>query len=484
MRVKLEKLLPKNRFARAVSVLAGGTAGAQLIVIAASPILTRLYSPEDFGLLAVYAAILGILSVIASLRYQLAIPVPESEEEAASIATLSLLLVCFTVLCSSLALWFFGNQLVNLLNTPDLSIYLWLIPLGLFLAGTYQVLQYWAIRQKAFSNIAGTRLTQSSGMVIIQVGGYALGPVALLIGRVVGQSFGVFGLGKLAFMKNRASFRSVNKESITNVAKTYKNFPLIGTWTGLTSSAGMNLPPLLIAAFLGASSAGLFSLAHRVLSQPMAIIGKAISDAFYQRAAEANRAGDLGEAVESVYSTLVKLALAPAITIFLVIPDVFVIVFGDGWTTAGEVARWMTPWLFFQFVVSPCTGIYPIIDRHDIALRFQLSLLVASLFGSIVGGFYFGDLVWVVLIISALSSFIYLWRAATTFNVVGVRWLSSVFIFLKSIPLSLIINIPALFSLSVFEDDIVWLSLGVFCSGFLWFLFILMPMVRENRYVG
>ena len=72
------RLLPRNRFARSVSVLVGGTAAGQIIVMAASPILTRLYSPEDFGLLSVYAGLLGILGVIASLRYQLATPLERS----------------------------------------------------------------------------------------------------------------------------------------------------------------------------------------------------------------------------------------------------------------------------------------------------------------------------------------------------------------------------------------------------------------------
>ena len=132
---KLKQLLPNNRFARSVSVLAGGTAAGQLIVIAASPILTRLYTPEDFGLLAVYAGILGILGVIANLRYQLAIPLPDSDEDAASIAALSLLVVVLITVLAAIAVWLFGAELVHLLNTPALETYLWLVPVGIFLVG-------------------------------------------------------------------------------------------------------------------------------------------------------------------------------------------------------------------------------------------------------------------------------------------------------------------------------------------------------------
>ncbi|MCS5582709.1 MAG: oligosaccharide flippase family protein, partial [Pseudomonadales bacterium] len=132
--------VPKSRFVRSVSILAGGTAAGQLIVIAASPILTRLYSPEDFGMLAVYGGVLGILGVIASLRYQLAIPLPDTDREALHIVALSLLIVGLMTGIVWLAVVLAGQEFVALLNTPELAEYLWLLPVGLFLVGVFQVL--------------------------------------------------------------------------------------------------------------------------------------------------------------------------------------------------------------------------------------------------------------------------------------------------------------------------------------------------------
>jgi O-antigen/teichoic acid export membrane protein len=318
-------------------------------------------------------------------------------------------------------------------------------------------------------------------MVLTQIVGSALGPIALLLGRVVGQSAGIIGLARSAFNKNADDFKSTTGKDIKYGASNYRNFPFISTWTGLASSAGLNLPPLLIAGFLGVSSAGLFSLAHRVLSQPMAVIGKAVSDAFYQKAAQANREGNLGSSVESVYSVLVKLALPPAITIFVVIPDVFIFVFGAEWALAGELARWMTPWLFFQFVVSPCTGIYPIINRHDIALKFQLSLLASSILGSIVGGFYFNSLMSVVIIISILSSLVYLWRAITTFKVVGRPASNAFRHIVKSIPLSIFINIPLLFYYGFSKYSFLFLVLAVFVTVIFWLLFLVKPLWKSQE---
>lgn len=465
--------MPRSGFVKSVTVLAGGTAAAQAIVVASSPLLTRLYSPEDFGMLAVYGGLLGILGVIASLRYQLAIPLPDANSDAANITVLSLLIVL--LMAGLIAVFFgvFGADLVEVLNINGLEPYIWLIPVGLLLLGVYQVLQYWAIRRQAFGAIAKTSMSQSLGMVLVQIAGYALGPIMLLLGRIVGQSAGIFSLSRLAFKGRRQDFSTVSWLEIKKVAVRYRNFPMISSWTGLASSAGANLPPLLIAAILGAGPAGLFSLAHRVLSQPMAVIGQAINDAFYQKAAQAHRDGNLNEVVEGVYSVLVLLALPLAITGFIVVPDLFVIIFGAEWANAGEIARWMIPWLFFQFVVSPCTGIYPVIDRHDIALRFQLSLLLSSVTGIMLGGVLLESLVWVVIVTSLFSSLVYIWRLITTFTVLGGRAGRPVVAFLKLVPVSVIINAPL--ALLFFSDDPqhkIWIMIAaiVLVLG-LWYMF-------------
>jgi len=135
----LRALLPKNAFARGVSVLVGGTAGAQVLTVLAAPLLTRLYSPEDFGLLAVYASMLALIGVISSLRYELAIPLPEDDGEAANVAALSLILVGLSALLTGALVWQLGPAIADLLGVPALAGYLWLLPVAVLLSGAYQV---------------------------------------------------------------------------------------------------------------------------------------------------------------------------------------------------------------------------------------------------------------------------------------------------------------------------------------------------------
>ena len=182
--------LPRGRLARSVAVLAGGTALGQAITVLASPILTRLYAPEDFGVLAVYSSILGILSVIASWRYELAIPLPEQDEDAVNLVALSLGIVVLMSMVVGLGAWLLGEHVVQWLNAPGLQPYLWLLPVGTLLVGSYQIFNYWAVRKQAFGAIARTKLYQGLGAALTQVASGFLksGPLGLIVGQIVGQS--------------------------------------------------------------------------------------------------------------------------------------------------------------------------------------------------------------------------------------------------------------------------------------------------------
>jgi O-antigen/teichoic acid export membrane protein len=432
-----QRILPRNNFARSVSVLAGGSAAGQIIVVAASPVLTRLYSPEDFGLLAVYAGLLGILGVIASLRYQLAIPLPESDEEAASLVVLSLLVVLGMTVLSGVVVGLFGSPIVAALNTPKLEPYLWLLPLGLLLMGVYQVFQYWAIRTKAFPAIARTKLTQALGMVGVQIGGYVLGPVALLAGQVAGQAAGSSTLGTLVVQKRWGAFRQVQWGNVAWAANRYRRFPLFSSWGGAITTAGLQLPPVLFASMFSPKAAGLYLLTHRVLALPTQIIGKAVGDAFYSSAADARREQRLALLVANIHKNLAHIAMPPALVLLLAGPDLFELIFGERWRQAGLFSQWMAPWIYLMFIISPLR-LFSVLEKQAQGLAFQLILFFAR-FASIMVGAYIGDLVITVALFSIVSALCWLgaiiWITRTSGNPWNHVWKPSLTAFGWSAPL-------------------------------------------------
>lgn len=419
------RLLPRSRFARSVSVLAGGTAMGQIIVVAASPILTRLYSPEDFGVLAVYIGLLGLLAVIASLSYQFAIPLPKSDKEAASVTALCLLVVLGMTAISAAIVWAWGEPIAMALNTPALVPYLWLLPLGLLLIGVYEVFRYWAIRTRAFPAIARTKLTQAISMVGVQLGAYTLGPLALLLGQTTGYAAGASRLGLLSVRRNWDAFRQVRLADIRWAATRYRRFPIYSSWGGLFDKVGTELPAILFAALFSPAAAGIYMLAQRVLAMPIQLLGKAIADVFFSSAAEAHRNGDLAPLVSSIHRKLAHIAMPPIFLLLLAGPDLFGSVFGADWRQAGEFAQWIAPCVYLIFVTSPLSTLFSVMEKQAQWMFFQGVLLVVRVGALVIGGLQ-NDLILAVALFAIGSALcwagILIWIVKASGNRLGEAW--------------------------------------------------------------
>ncbi len=464
----VQAILPKSKFARSVSLLAGGAAAGQAIVVVASPVLTRLYSPEDFGVLAVFASLLGILGVVASLRYQLAIPLPKTDEEAANISVLSLCIILGMALLAALIVIPFRHPIAEVMNVPLLAGYFWLLPLGLLLVGTYEVFNYWAIRKKAFGVIAKTKFTQSLGMVGVQVGGYSLGLVALLVGRIFGQAAGIVKLGAVV-MRSRQSFSTVSFSGLVYSFKRYRSFPLISTWSGLSSAGGSQLPPLLIAIMMGPAAAGLYALTSRVLSLPVGVISKSMGDVFYGEAIEANGNGKLGSLVVDIYSKMVFVGLPIGFVIVFAAPEVFRFLFGDSWASAGELASWMVIGVFFQFVTTPAGKVFLILERHGYALFFQVAFLSITAISIVVGGLWFRDLMAIMAILALGRSLVYCFRFLKILDLVGESFGKFMVPLLKNLPYSIFCTLPVVYAVELLKvaDSSMCVITGLFALSML-----------------
>lgn len=397
--------MPKNAFARGVSVLVGGTAGAQLLAVLAAPLLTRLFTPEDFGILAVFAGMLALFSVVSSLRYELAIPLPQDNIEAANIVTLCMFLVAASALICGVFVALLATPVSNVLGVPMLANYLWLLPLGVLVGGVYNALNYWAVRNKQFGTVARTRISQSLGMLAVQLATYKLGGLALLLGQVAGQGAGTLSLVRAAWAA--PAFRQVTWSGVWQAVLRFKRFPIFSTWEGLCNSAGVQLPALLFAALFSPSAAGFYTLANRVLSLPMSLVGDAIGQVFFANAAQAHREGKLGLLVAQLHGKLAHISLPPALLLVLLGPDLFALIFGETWRQAGEISRWMTPWLYLVFVASPVSTLLAVTEKLPQALAFQIILLLSRV-GAIAISASLGDLMLTVMLFTIVSTLCWL----------------------------------------------------------------------------
>ncbi|CAG2141842.1 hypothetical protein LMG26411_02128 [Cupriavidus numazuensis] len=346
-------------------MLIGGSAGAQLLTLAVSPILTRLYDPHDFGTLAVFTAMLVCVSVLACLRYELAIALPASDAEAENVVALSVVCLTVTSLLCTLVILCFGDEIADVLNWEHASGYIWLLPVGIFAAGIFAVTEKWMVRSHHFSRLAKTKLLQSATSNGIQLGGYSFGVLSLIAGAIVGQSLGA---GQYIVREIRQRGGGVSWAGIAAVASRYRNFPLFSTWGVMFNVAGVQLVPLVFSALFGTIVVGYFAFALRLVQGPTTLIGAALCNVFIAHAPAALREGRLAAVVEEMRRKLAVVGIPALVLLTVSGPDLFAAVFGEKWRQAGVYARWMAPWIYLQFQVSPISPLAQILEAQKMEL--------------------------------------------------------------------------------------------------------------------
>lgn len=358
-------------FVRAVLLLVGGTALAHGITAAAMPILSRLYSPADFGLLAVFAGSLGIVSVVACLRLELAIALPATTAEATDLLWLSLLCCALFSAVLAVPVLLLPDTVAKALGQPALAPFLGLLPLGVLLAGCYSALQFWHVREKRFGWLAKTRIVQSGGSAGAQIalGLGQAGPIGLLIGQLLNTGIACLALaGALQRRGPRPSWMRIQE-----MFGRYRRFPLLSAPEALANAAALQLPVILIAGAASPAEAGYLSMAMFVIQAPMSLIGTAISQVYLSQAPMALREQRLGTFTAEVLGGLIKSGAGPLIAIGLLAPLLFAPVFGAGWERAGWLVAWMTPWFLAQFLAVPLSMSLHVCGRQREALWLQLA---------------------------------------------------------------------------------------------------------------
>jgi lipopolysaccharide exporter len=393
--------LPGGSFARSVVTLASGTAIAQVLLAIVMPLLTRLYSPGDYGTLAVYSSTLTVLVVVASLRYEVAIPLPEDDDVAGSLLVLAFVLLAGMTALVSLLVWLAGDVFVAAVKVPALRPYIWLIPVGFLGAGTYQALSYWAIRRGAFGSVARTRLSQGVGQVITQIalGLARVGAPGLLIGDVIGRAAGGGGLALLALRDRPA--RRVTRATLVAAAVRYRRFPLLTTWAGLLNIGSLQLPAILFAASFGAAAAGLYALSFKMLVLPTMLVGQAVGQVFLSRAVTVAREPErLRRLTERTALVLFASGLPMFAAVGLGGPRLFATVMGSQWEQAGRYAQVLAPWFVVWLVSNPLSGLLSVREWQASALAFTVFEFTLRL-GSLLIGAHYGSPMLAVVLLSA-----------------------------------------------------------------------------------
>lgn len=385
----INRLKPKSEFTRNVLTLMTGTTIAQAIPIAISPILTRLYTPEDFGIFALYISVALLFATMATGRYELAIMLPKKEGDAVHILFLSLLITVFITLLTLCIVFFFNQQLTDILGNQEISLWLYFIPFTVFFMGLYQSLNYWSNRNKGYKELAISRVVQSSatGISNLGMGGLNFGASGLIVGNIIGQFLSTLYLFKKVYHSQSRPRWMFNKLKTMALLKKYKKLPLLNLPNVLIDNFRLSGINILIAKFFTTATLGQFALAWKMVQTPMGVIGRSLAQVFFQKIASVKR-DELYGIIKSfiVKASLVALPIFAIIYLFSV--DIFIFVFGKNWSLAGESASIMSPWLFLNFLTSPLSQIFIVLNKQEIMLTFSIFYMAIPL--SII--YFFRDL--------------------------------------------------------------------------------------------
>jgi len=371
----IQQLKPKSEFNRNVLTLMTGTTIAQAIPILIMPLLTRLWSPEEFGLFANYMALVVILGVITTGRLDMALILPKKNEDA--------LRIMLTSLVMSTIIIFFIYTVIYAIDKLNLGLYFsihgwhYLVPLGALLYGVYSLMIAWHNRNKNYELMSESRIIQSTSISVSQViiGLLFKFNLGLIVSDLLGRLISI-----ILIIKNTGLLHTKLKlNSVKNIAllKRYKKFPLLETPASVVNVSAHQLPFIVLPLIFSPVVAGLYFLVFRVLMMPASLIGTSVLEVFKNRAQEDfKKRNSCREIFIKTGLTLFFIGLIPALIIYFFAPDLFVFVFGEEWRQAGEYAQILTPLALAQFVSAPLSYVLVFREKLFLDLKLQLIFLV------------------------------------------------------------------------------------------------------------
>ena len=449
MKTLLKRILPTSKSLRAVSVLAGGNAAGQLAIILVSPILTRLYTPENFGVLAIYMSVTGILSVIGCLRYEFAIPLPSAHTRAIDVSRLSLICAIAVSFVTLITILLFRKNIAYSLDMPALEKTLFFVPLGVLLLSIFKILNMWCVRTEQYILITTARLYQVAASILVQLTLSKFGSLGLVFGQLANQGAGISRLYQR--FKTDTIEHKWNLKDIGTEALTYKRLPLFSTWASLANKTSTQLPAITFAFAFDAVVVGFYALAMRIIATPGAMVGSSIQKVYLSHAAEHLRQNRLHSVFENAFTLLLTVMVPVTLLIALILPTLFQIMFGEEWKTAGEFGRWLMAVACCQVCISPLMTTYTILGKQKQELKQQVIQFTLRL-TSLLLGFYLGNPLIAVILYSCASTAGYLIFLSWAYKTLKIPRLSLLILMTKACLIALAINAPVIAAITLNKE--------------------------------
>lgn len=371
-----EKLQKEGSFIRNVSIVSSWNVAGIIAQFVLSPIITRIYTPAEYGVYALFNSIVINLSLISSLKYTETIVLADNDRQRNNIILLAFCLTTafsFITLCG---IFTFKEELAAFFNTNTNNNFLYLIPAGVFLTSGLEILISINIRKKLFfrnglsgflNNISARSFNIFYGIVLLPKA------IGLIMGDLFGKILAVLSI-LFSFKNPRYSLqfflRSVNKKAIASIARQYKSFPLYFLPSSMLIYLSGHLPIYFFQAKFGSTTVGAYALASSMLEIINRLIPYALSPVFLQKANELKNIS-LSHLSERVYKLFLYMLLLGTIIFAgfaLVGETIFPFVFGKEWLKSGAFVAVLAIPYAFNFVAVSLSEVYNVIGRQRFLL--------------------------------------------------------------------------------------------------------------------
>lgn len=369
------KAIFQNRIFKNAVTLVSGTAIAQVVLIGFQLVLRRVFSPEVFGAYAVYMSIVGILVILSTLRYELAVVLPKEDRKANSIVSggifISLIINIILLICIVI----FKESIVKLFDFPiKYSSWLFLIPASTFLFSVYQFFNYWLTRNAAFRAISINKVFRRvfEGSTQTAIGALKI-PAGLPLGDIVGNIANIIS-GYYQATKKGFTFKNVSLKKIKSSLKRYIDFPKYQALPAILNTTSMLLPIFFVNKFYSHTSAGYFDLSRQILAVPIAFITASLSQVLLKELS------DRIKKKQPITPNLLKtsLFLTAGIIPFVIIivfwgSELFGFFFSKTWTESGHYSAILVPAFAIQFIISPLSISFTVLEKLKVLAIWQIS---------------------------------------------------------------------------------------------------------------
>ncbi|MFZ5939365.1 MAG: lipopolysaccharide biosynthesis protein [Bacteroidota bacterium] len=382
----------KSEFIRNFLTLVSATSVAQGIAILIYPVLTRIYTPGEHGLFALYMSIIAITGIMSTGKYDLAVLMPSEKKDSLALVRLAGIICLSFSIFLVIPTFLLNKPFARILGNEEIGRWLYFVPLSTLLVGIFQTLSVWANREKSYKLIAGANLSQSvvNSGVKLSTSRFLPSGGGLITGAIAGQLVGALVFVVNFFRREGKPFRSVSREEVQAVARTYSLFPKYNLIHYLVNNFSTNLPVFVFSAWFSKEITGLYSLAFMMINRPMNLVTSSMGQVLSQRVIERYNRGELiaGD-IRRMTLRLFLIGVVPFLLTGIFGPQIFSFVFGDVWFEAGKFMQLLLPWLFAVFISSPLTFLPDLLKRQKKAMwidniKFLLRISVLAI-GTVMG---------------------------------------------------------------------------------------------------